>query len=222
MLISSIFRAASLPLRSGIRMPMKMMPYRTFATTSSSGSDGSVIDEIKQDHRELEEYYGKYKSAKNVEESHKWFNMFLWEICRHSVAEEVVVYNLMEAKDDRGKQLAEESREDHRKLKVKLEDLRKETDEKKFEEKFDAVFKDLQEHITKEEGEDLAYLKEKYSDTVLKTTGTVFNLKKKIAPTRPHPEIPDKPTAVELGLGLLVTPIDKLKDLFTPFPEEKK
>ncbi len=33
-----------------------------------------VIDDILTDHRELEDYYEKYKKAVNNEEGEKWFN----------------------------------------------------------------------------------------------------------------------------------------------------
>ena len=181
-----------------------------------------IIDEILEDHRELEEYYAKYKASKSTEEAQKWFNLFVWEVSRHSVAEEIVLYPWMEARDERGIQMAKESREDHRRQKELLEDLRKETDPVKFDEKFDFLFKDLEEHLKKEEVEDLNYVKEQFTLHERKKASKSFSLRKKLAPTRPHPEIPDKPTALEVGLGLLVTPIDKLKDVFTAFPEEEK
>ena len=181
-----------------------------------------VIDDILTDHRELEEYYKQYKAAKSTEDSHKWFNMFLWEICRHSVAEEIVIYNMMEAKNEKGKELAFKSREDHRHLKEMLEDLRKEKDNSIFEEKFDAVFKELEDHIGTEESQDLVFLKENFTLDERKKAAKAFSMKKKLAPTRPHPGIPDKPTAIEMGLGLLVAPMDKIRDMFTDFPDQKE
>jgi len=181
-----------------------------------------VIDDIITDHREMEDYYKKYKSAENIEDSKKWFNMFLWEICRHSVAEEIVIYTMMEKKDEKGKELAYKSREDHRRLKELLEDLRKEKDNIKFDEKFDIVFKELEEHIASEEENDLVYLKESFTLDERMKASKSFAMKKKLAPTRPHPGIPDKPTAIEMGLGLLVAPLDKIRDVFTSFPEPKE
>jgi len=220
MLLSSFLRAASVSFKPTIRMmPMTAISRRTFATTTAASD---ILDDIKKDHREFEDYYKQYKAANNVDEAHKWFNQFLWAICRHSVAEEVLLYNMMEAQGDRGKKLAEESREGHRKLKVMLEDLRKEKNEQEFEKKFDAAFKELQDHLQLEEGEDLPFLAENVSLEARQAAAKAFALKKNLVPTRPHPEIPDKPTALELALGMLVTPVDKLRDLFTPFPDEKK
>jgi hemerythrin superfamily protein len=156
-----------------------------------------IVDEILQDHRELEDYYAKIQGSPSTEESQKWFNQFLWEICHP------VYY----AGIQRGIQLATEPREDHRKLKVELEDLRKESDLAKFDAKFYAMFKDLMDHIKKEESNDLIYLKEQFSPEERKKAAISFDLRKKIAPTRPHPQVPDKPIALEVGLGLLAAPM---------------
>lgn len=55
-----------------------------------------VSDRIKHDHRELETYYNKIKSAKSDDEKVRWQNQFVWELARHSIAEELVVYPAME------------------------------------------------------------------------------------------------------------------------------
>jgi len=183
--------------------------------------DSDIIESIKKDHREVDQYYHNYKAAPNMEEGKKWFNLFLWEICRHSVAEEVIMYNMLESIDQKGKELGEKSREDHRKLKVMLEDLRKETNDAEFDKKFDKVYEELTEHVKMEEEEDLPFLEEKVSLEKRQVAARMFALKKNLVPTRPHPEIPDKPTALELALGLLATPVDKVRDLFTDFPQNK-
>ena len=178
-----------------------------------------LIAELLNDHRNLEKYYSNYKLATSIEEGHRWFNQFVWEISRHAVSEELVVYPLMEGLGEHGQKLSEESREGHRRLKTMLEDLRHEKDESKFEAKFDAAFQELQDHLKIEEGEDLPYIKQNVSQEDLQNLGKTFALGKKIAPTRPHPEVPDKPLALEIALGLLIAPIDKFRDVFTSFPE---
>jgi len=180
-----------------------------------------IIAEILEDHRELEDYYAKFKAAQTEEEGLKWFNLFVWEISRHSIAEEIVLYSLLEQHGEEGKQLMLKSREDHRKMKEDLEDLRHEKDPKKFDEKFDLLFKDLQDHFKTEEGKDLPFIKEKLTEEQLLKAGKTFDLRKKIAPTRPHPTMPDRPAALEQALGLFVTPIDKLRDMFTDFPNKE-
>ena len=187
----------------------------------ASAKVSDVIDEILEDHRELEEYYGKFKAAQSVDEAHKYFHQFVWENSRHAVSEEIVVYPMMEAVGERGKKLVEESLEGHRRLKTMLHELENEKDEAKFGALFDATYKELQDHLKIEEGEDLPFIKENISLEERQKAAKRFTLGKKLAPTRPHPGIPDKPVALQMALGLLITPIDKLRDAFTEFPDKE-
>ena len=218
MLASKLFRAASTTLRNSRHTPLVIIPTRSFGLFKKT----DLVDEILDDHRELEEYYNNYKSAKTPEEGYKWFNQFVWENSRHAVSEEIVVYPMMQALGQRGKDLVEESLEGHRKLKVMLEDLGKEKDDAKFEAKFDATFKELQDHLKLEEGEDIPYIKDNISLEDRQKAATRFTLGKKFAPTRPHSGVPDKSAAIQMALGLLLTPVDKLRDAFTAFPDEGK
>ncbi len=52
---------------------------------------GSVSDSIQHDHRELEEYYDNIINAKDPDTKERWQNQFIWELTRHSIAEELVV-----------------------------------------------------------------------------------------------------------------------------------
>lgn len=80
---------------------------------------------------------------------------------------------------------------------------------------------ELREHTRKEESENLAFLPETVSADALEVAGKTFPLEKKIAPTQSHSGVPNKNAALEAALGLLITPIAKLRrDLFTPFPSE--
>lgn len=183
----------------------------------------SIIDQIKQDHRELEDYYSKYLASANDEtEANKWFHAFVLELSRHAIGEELVLYPLMDTLNEKGKRLAQESREDHEKTKKDLYELQSITNSELFNQKFHQLFAELKIHIDKEEKNDLVFASDSLTVDELEKAGKAFSLKKKIAPTRPHPSIPDKPAALEAILGLLVTPIDKFKDLFTSFPEGVK
>lgn len=82
----------------------------------------------------------------------------------------------------------------------------------------DAMMADLREHIKKEEAEDLALVRSHLSDKDRKAAGTKFQLGKKLVPTRPHAGVPNNKVALESAMGLLIKPIDELKDAFTPYP----
>jgi hypothetical protein len=68
--------------------------YRTFA--SSSAIMQRISDLIKHDHDELRTYKDNILKATDDDEKVRWQNQFTWELARHSIAEELVVYPAME------------------------------------------------------------------------------------------------------------------------------
>lgn len=190
-------------------------------TRSASSSTGTnIIDEVKTDHEELKMYYNNYRHASTETDANMWFNQFVWELCRHSVGEELILYPLMESINQQGRQLADKARQDHHKVKELLTDIQSDSNAKSFRQKMESLMKDLQQHMNEEENEDLVFLRQHCSQEQLQHACTQFNNRKKIAPTRPHTSIPEKPAALEAALGLLIAPIDKMRDMFTSFPDD--
>jgi hemerythrin superfamily protein len=62
----------------------------------------TITDAITEDHRELEEYYQKIVDSNDTDTQTRYQNQFTWELARHSVAEELVVYPAMEKFGSRG------------------------------------------------------------------------------------------------------------------------
>lgn len=60
-------------------------------------------------------YYGEYvKNTGNPEAQARWAHQLTWEVARHAVGEELVVYPLMEKHLGlKGRQLADNDRGDH-------------------------------------------------------------------------------------------------------------
>lgn len=56
----------------------------------------TISDVTTKDHRELEKYYNEVISSNNVDHQTRYGNQFTWELARHSVAEELLVYPVME------------------------------------------------------------------------------------------------------------------------------
>lgn len=63
------------------------------------------------------EYHDQYKRAKergDADAQARWTRQLTWEIARHAVGEEIVVYPLMEKHlGQQGKELADHDREEH-------------------------------------------------------------------------------------------------------------
>ncbi|KAK7691560.1 hypothetical protein QCA50_004959 [Cerrena zonata] len=188
----------------------------------------TLFQAIKEDHEEMYEYHDQYKRARekgDVEAQTRWINQLRWEIARHAVGEEIVVYPLMEKHlGEKGKKLADHDREEHTRVKedlYKLEGMQVSSAE--FHELLTRMMADLHHHNDDEEIDDLPLLEPVIGETASKEAAQSFKQTKKFVPTRAHPSVPNKPP-FETLVGFLAAPIDKLKDAFASFPtaEEKE
>ena len=99
----------------------KRVLYQTIATrTFATAMPGSITDVITHDHAELDEYYHNILNAKDKDTKVRWQNQFVWELARHSIAEELVVYPAMEKFVQNGKQMADNDRAQHNEVGVDL------------------------------------------------------------------------------------------------------
>jgi hypothetical protein len=85
---------------------------RSFSATPLNS--GRVSDAIIEDHKELKSYYDKIMSSSDPKTQTEYQNQFVWELARHSIAEEIVVYPAMEKHVPNGKDMAEKDRQEHR------------------------------------------------------------------------------------------------------------
>lgn len=72
-----------------------------------------LMDTIKKDHRELEEYYKIIVSSRDTDEQIRFQNKFTWELVRHAIGEELVVYPALEKYLPGGAETADKDREEH-------------------------------------------------------------------------------------------------------------
>lgn len=83
---------------------------------------GGISDPVKHDHRELEDYYHKILDAKNEDDKTRWANQFTWELARHSVGEELIMYPRMREVLKDGDALVEKDLREHQEVNM-LSDL---------------------------------------------------------------------------------------------------
>lgn len=86
-------------------------PKRDFRITAPAAIRVSEL--IKNDHQELRGAYHQILSAQTNDDRVRWQNQFTWELARHSIGEELVVYPEMELKLNNGKAMAQHDREEH-------------------------------------------------------------------------------------------------------------
>ncbi|OTB06587.1 hypothetical protein M426DRAFT_54838 [Hypoxylon sp. CI-4A] len=218
---AKVARLASAPPR---------VPSRAYAEHHFPGNKAESLEHsqifkisqaIQQDHDELKDYYNRIKTSNDADEQRRFQNAFIWELARHSIAEELVVYPTMEEAISNGTQRADHDRAEHQKVKEQLYEFQKlKPGDQSFLPTLDALMKDLEHHIKEEEEEDLVKLEDALGLTRSKELCQKFEKTKWFTPTRSHPSAPDKPP-FETVVGLMTAPIDKIRDLFTKFPDFK-
>lgn len=103
-----------IPFHQAANNPIQQLKRISAAISTQTGSP-TTSDLIVHDHSELSDYYKQIKNAEDEETKVKWQNQFTWELARHSIAEELVVYPAMEKYlGDKGKEMAEKDRQEHR------------------------------------------------------------------------------------------------------------
>lgn len=84
----------------------------------------TISDAIKKDHREIESYYDNIIKASDETEQTKWQNQFTWELARHSIGEELVVYPALEKYVSNGVELANKDRQEHQSVSTHIHYLK--------------------------------------------------------------------------------------------------
>ena len=99
-------RTLSTQLRSTVRVQ--------YIQHSGVNTMATISDAITKDHRELEQYYNEVVNSTNPEHQQRFGNQFTWELARHSVGEELVVYPALEKyMGAEGHEMAESDRKEH-------------------------------------------------------------------------------------------------------------
>ncbi|KAH7357114.1 hemerythrin HHE cation binding domain-containing protein [Rhexocercosporidium sp. MPI-PUGE-AT-0058] len=181
----------------------------------------TISDAIKEDHQAIKEYAENIRTATDDDSKTRWQNQFTWELARHSIGEELVVYPAF-AKHlgAKGQAMADKDRDEHQSVKDALYKFQKLTPEKpEFMPTLEALMKDLNQHIKEEENDDLPALESALQNDESESMAKSFGRTKAFVPSRSHPHAPNKPP-FETVIGLMTAPIDHLGDIFRKFPDE--
>jgi hemerythrin superfamily protein len=178
-----------------------------------------VIEVLEQDHREVEQMFAELESLRGAStEDDKSRRKALAEqvtieLVRHSVAEEVLVYPQVDSKVSAEE--AKRAREEHAEAEETLQRLeRLDADDPAFDDELDTLMREIREHIAEEEGEMFAHMREVIDADELRRLGARVEAFKKVAPTRPHPRVPNEPLP-RLAAGPAASLFDRLRDLAT-------
>src|SRR4051795_5700521 len=157
-----------------------------------------VIEVLEHDHREVEQMFAELESLRGAatEEAtarrKEVTEQVTIELVRHSVAEEVLVYPQVDAKVSAEE--AERARKEHAEAEETLQRLEKlDADDPAFDDELATLMREIREHIAEEEGQMFAPMRRVIDEDDLRTFGASVEAFKKVAPTRPHPNVPNSP-----------------------------
>jgi len=178
-----------------------------------------VIEVLEHDHREVEEMFSELESLRGASaEEAKSRRKVLTEqvtieLVRHSVAEEVLVYPQVE--DKVSAEEVEHAREEHAEAEKTLQRLEKlDADDPDFDDELATLMSEIRHHIEDEEGEMFAHMREVIDAEELRKLGARVEAFKKVAPTRPHPNVPNEPLP-RMAVGAGASLLDRMRDLAT-------
>ncbi|KAL1651350.1 hypothetical protein SLS58_000690 [Diplodia intermedia] len=200
-------------------MSLNASRQHTTAPPARPEAYDSISAAIGADHDYFDTCYEHIVTAEDIEEKTKWRNQLTWTVARHAISEELTYYPTMEEHlGDEGHRLADEDREQHQAVKqdlAKLQDMSPANVD--FAPLLERLMHDLHAHIEHEKNEDMPRLEALLRPDESKALAAEFLRTKKIVPTRSHPSAPNQPPLETLA-GLLVAPVDRLRDLVSSFP----
>jgi hemerythrin superfamily protein len=178
-----------------------------------------VIEVLEHDHREVEEMFTELESLRGAttdEDKQRRKDLaeqVTIELVRHSVAEEVLVYPKVETQVS--KEEVEHAREEHAEAEETMSRLEKlDADDPGFDDELATLMKEIRHHIEDEEGQMFAHMREVIDEGELRTLGGRVEAFKKVAPTRPHPNVPNE-ALPRLAAGPAASLFDRMRDLAT-------
>ena len=178
-----------------------------------------VIEVLEHDHREVEEMFVELESLRGAstddarERRKTLTEQVTIELVRHSVAEEVLVYPKVE--DKVSAEEAEHARKEHAEAEETMHRLGKlDADDPRFDDELATLMAEIRHHISDEEGQMFAHMRQVMDPEELRTLGGRVEAFKKVAPTRPHPNVPNE-ALPRIAAGPAASLFDRMRDLAT-------
>jgi hemerythrin superfamily protein len=176
-----------------------------------------VIEILEQDHREVEGMFRELESLRGASRDEEQTRrkdlteQVTIELVRHSVAEEVLVYPKVE--NEVSEEEAEHAREEHAEAEETLHRLEKlDADDPAFDDELATLMEEIRHHIEDEEGQMFAHMRQVIDEGELQSLGERVEAFKKVAPTRPHPNVPNE-ALPRAAAGPAASLFDRMRDL---------
>ncbi|MGC9669158.1 hemerythrin domain-containing protein [Planosporangium sp. 12N6] len=181
------------------------------STPDNRGED--LVDVLIHDHRAIEEKFGELETGSlSAERRRQLVDAVVAELVRHTVAEEQYLYPTVRRVVPDGDRIAEHEIRDHAEAERDMKTLeRLDATDPDFEFVLTKLMAEMRQHLLEEEVELFPRLRAGADPSELRELARKAQAVKKIAPTRPHPAMPDVQPVNKLlvpALGL----VDRIRD----------
>jgi hemerythrin superfamily protein len=178
-----------------------------------------VTEILSEDHREVEAMFTELetlleaRSGTDDELRRDLVDQVTIELVRHAVAEELAVYPAV--KDKVNAEEAERAKREHAEAEETMKRLEgMDPNDESFGGELRTLMQEIRTHVAEEEGEMFPRMRELMTrDELVELGGRVESIKK-MAPTRPHPSVPNDP-GKRLAVGPVAGLFDRLRDMAT-------
>jgi hemerythrin superfamily protein len=159
----------------------------------ASDLEQDVATVLTVDHREMERLYDEYQRVEGDPDASERIARDLTRlIVQHALAEEQVLYAVMKTALPNGEHEVAEARDQHKSIERMLEALEQlEAQDTAFGETVRALMLEVIPHAREEEEDLFPSLREAVGDDEMRSLGGKIEAAKRIAPTRPHPLVPN-------------------------------
>lgn len=157
-----------------------------------------AITLLKKDHRTVEDLFARFEKLgpRAIKGKQDVVERIVKELAVHAAIEEAVLYpNIRQAVDDEKiDHMVLESLEEHHIVKWTLSELEAMTPEhERFDAKVSVLMENVRHHVEEEEKDLFPKVAKAFGKSRLEELGEALAEAKKVAPTRPHPRMPDEP-----------------------------
>jgi hemerythrin superfamily protein len=173
-----------------------------------------IVERILVDHRRIEELFKTFDAAVKADDEsgqHRLALELTRELSVHAAAEEQVLYPALSRAGVVKERL--DALEDHHAAKLLLSEIESMTPrQERFAAKVRVLGRNVARHLAEEETALLPVLRKRSNVEALRELGEDFEVRRRSAPTRPHPSAPDTPPAnviANAGASL----VDRLRDV---------
>eukprot|EP00743_Colponemidia_sp_Colp-15_P005138 GILK01005529.1.p1 GENE.GILK01005529.1~~GILK01005529.1.p1 ORF type:complete len:194 (+),score=37.56 GILK01005529.1:154-735(+) len=180
------------------------------------------IELLKRGHRSIQQLYAHINSTHVANEKQKFFNQFRKELSQHSVAEEVVMYPWIKNAVTAGDKIIHHSLDEHQSVKELLDKADGlEAGTKEFNDTLKNLMNNLSEHIKEEENVVFPRVEKTLNESNRNSLYDSLDAVLKLAPTRPHPDAPNKPP-LNVIAGVGARALDSMADMTREFPTQEE